>query len=486
MHIYRYICINNFLIIMLLDSNPNNDAINKVALFEAMLRDKSFTFFDVEDFELIIEYYLEFDFKKKAKKALEIALNQYPVDLSLILFQVEFLNSANKFKESLKCLTKLSDFFPNNIDVIFGLGKVHSLLNDNSQALSFLNNTYELILLDSSYNEYLQELANEFIQINEYENAVNVLKHILKLNPDDETVMMELGVAFHDSEKFSEAITYFEDTIDKNPYNYIAWFNLATIHNINLDLEDAIFGYEMCLVINEKFTAAHYGKANSFIQLKEYKKAIDSFNESFIYERPHAYAYCSIGECYEKIGDYSKALLFYEKSLEIDDSIPESWLGIGVVRDLNNQPNQAIKFIKKAIELDKENPDYWYLYAEVLTKLNKNIDAELAFKKVIQLDPNNIDAWIDYSNFLFDYTSKSKAIKEVERAIASNNNQIDLKLRLVAMQISTGSINKAKNSLSAMQNLDNNTFKKLLDIYPEVLNVEEMNKFFQPFIDNSN
>jgi hypothetical protein len=27
--------------------------------------------------------------------------------------------------------------------------------------------------------------------------------------------MMELGVAFHDSEKFSEAITYFEDTIDK-------------------------------------------------------------------------------------------------------------------------------------------------------------------------------------------------------------------------------------------------------------------------------
>jgi DNA polymerase III delta prime subunit len=87
---------------------------------------------------------------------------------------------------------------------------------------------------------------------------------------------------------------------------------------------------------------------------------------------------------------------------------------------------------------------------------------------------------------LFDYTSKSKAIKEVERAIASNNNQIDLKLRLVAMQISTGSITKAKNSLSAMQNLDNNIFKKLLDIYPEVLNVEEMNKFFQPFIDNSN
>ena len=37
----------------------------------------------------------------------------------------------------------------------------------------------------------------------------------------------------------------------------------------------------MCLVINEKFTASYYGKANSYIQLKEYQKAIDAFNDSF-------------------------------------------------------------------------------------------------------------------------------------------------------------------------------------------------------------
>ena len=136
--------------------------------------------------------------------------------------------------------------------------------------------------------------------------------------------MMELGVAYHESGKFHESVNYFKDVIDDNPYSHIAWFNLATIYNVNEDWKEAIFAYEMCLVINEKFTAAHYGKANSFIHLKEYQKAIDSFNESFIYDRPHAYAYCSIGECYEKIGDYSKALMFYEKSIEIDDSLPES------------------------------------------------------------------------------------------------------------------------------------------------------------------
>ena len=397
--------------------------------------------------------------------------------MALTLIKIEFLNASQRFEESLKALNNLNKFHPNNIDVVIGLGRLYSLMENKLEAFKNLNHAYNLILLDSSYNDHLQDLSYEYIQIEKFDSAIKVLKLILNFKPDDESVMMELGVAYNESGKFDESV---------NPYSHIAWFNLATIYNINEDWKEAVFAYEMCLVINEKFTAAHYGKANSFIHLKEYHKAIESFNESFVYDRPHAYAYCSIGECYEKIGDYSKALMFYEKSLEIDDSLPESWLGIGVVRDLNNQPIQAIKFIKKAIDLDDENPDYWYLYAEILAKLNKNSEAELAFKKVIQLDPKNIDAWIDYSNFLFDNTSKSTAINEVKKAIKSNNNQVDLKLRLVAMQISTGNLSEAKSTLSEMQNSDQNTFKKLIDIYPEVLQVEEMNQFFQPFKDNPN
>ena len=37
-----------------------------------------------------------------------------------------------------------------------------------------------------------------------------------------------------------------------------------------------------------------------------------------------------------------------------------------------------------------------------------------------------------------------------------------------------------------MQNTDQNTLKKLIEIYPEVLQVEEMNQFFQPYKDNPN
>ena len=241
----------------------------------------------------------------------------------------------------------------------------------------------------------------------------------------------------------------------------------------------------MCLVIKDTFTAAHYGKANSFIQLKDYQKAIDVFNESFLYDHPHSYAYCSIGECYEKLGDYSKALLFYEKSLEIDDSQSDAWIGLGVVRDLNNQPKEAKKFIEKAIKIDPENAEYWYIFAELLSKLKSTEEAKIAFKKVVELDPSNVDAWIDYSNFLFDNDSQSKAIKEVERAITKNNNEPDLQLRLVAMQISAGKIIEAKKGLMQLQDVEKISCEKLFDIYPEAKNIPEITKVINVYKDKN-
>ena len=86
---------------------------------------------------------------------------------------------------------------------------------------------------------------------------------------------------------------------------------------------------------------------------------------------------------------------------------------------------------------------------------------------------------------MYDNNSKSKALKEVKKGIENNKDDLDLKLRLVAMQISSGLIPDAKSSLSKMQHLDKNIFKKLIDIYPEVLKDKSMNQFFDFYNDNS-
>ncbi len=468
------------------NNSSENEILNKVTLFEEMISGNTFTFFDPEDFEKIIEYYLDLDLNKKASTALDFALNQFPNNLSLSLIKVELLNKKQRFNESFNLLNNINQFFPNNIDIVLNLAKLYALNDEKSKAIEFIEFAYDLILIDSNYNEMLSEVAFEYLQIGQNERAISVMKKILEIDPYNESTMMELGVAFHETGLFQEAIEYFDNTIDKQPYNHLAWFNLGTFYNAIEKWNDALFSFDMCLVISEKFTAAYYGKANSYIQLKEYQNAINAFNDSFLYDHPHSYAYCSIGECYEKLGDYSKALIFYEKSLEIDDSQSDAWIGLGVVRDLKNQPKEAKKFIEKAIKLDPDNPEYWYILAELQSKLKNNKEAEIAFKKVVELDPNNVDAWIDYSNFLFDNSSKSRAIKEVEKAIKKNSDEPDLQLRLVAMQISDGNISDAKTGLAQLQNLEKSSCEKLLEIYPDAKNIPEIINVINRYNDTKN
>ena len=57
-----------------------------------------------------------------------MGLDQYPNDLTLLLIKVETLNASQQFEKSLKILIKLNKFYPNNVDVILGIGKIYSIL----------------------------------------------------------------------------------------------------------------------------------------------------------------------------------------------------------------------------------------------------------------------------------------------------------------------------------------------------------------------
>ncbi|MBM78931.1 MAG: hypothetical protein CL846_10665 [Crocinitomicaceae bacterium] len=469
---------------MLENKDDNQEILNKVALFEEMIDKKSFTFFDVDDFEAIADYYLSVDFKQKAIKAIKIGLSQYPNDLALTLLKVDLLNSNQKFNESFNILKEIEHFFPNNIDVIIALGKLSSVLDFPLVAEDYIDKAFSLSIHDDNSKDILSEIAYEYLQMGLHQKAVLVMKEILYRDPNNETTLLEIGVAFHESNQLDESIQYFNGLIDENPYSYLSWFNLGTAYNVKEMWKDAMFAFDMCLVINEKFTAAHYGKASSYIQLKEYQNAIDTFNESFQFDHPHSFAYCSIGECYEKLGEFKKAIMFYEKSLEIDDSQSDAWIGIGVVRDLINEPLEAKKFINKALRLEPDNAEYWYIYAELLTKIGLKEEAEIAYKKVVELDPKNIDAWIDYSNFLFDNDTKNKAIDEVQRAINKNKDQQDLHLRLVAMQIAEGNLVEAKSNLVSLQNNAKISCEKLFEIYPEAKNIPEISIVIELYNNN--
>jgi Cytochrome c biogenesis factor len=211
--------------------SSNDEILQKVVQFEDMLKGKSFTFFDVEDYENIVDYYIDVEMTSKAISALDFGLNQFPNDLTLSLIKVEVLNSKQLFDDSYRLLKSLEQFYPNNIDILFNLGKIYSITNRIQTAKIYFENTLNLIRVNDSYNDLLSDIAYEFLQIGQNFQAIEVMKRILEINPDDESTMMEIGIAYHETGEYQDAITYFESVIDENPYSHIAWFNIGTLYN---------------------------------------------------------------------------------------------------------------------------------------------------------------------------------------------------------------------------------------------------------------
>ena len=454
------------------ENSDDSFSLDKVVQFEQMIENESFSFLDVEDYEVIINYYIEVEFKDKARLAVQKGLIYHPGNLSLSLILAEFYSLEKLYLKGIDLLNGILSLNPFNGELLMVLGRLNSRQGYFNIAANHFGEALKMSFEDRE--SVLMELAYEYQNMGNCEMAIDVMKELLLINPNNESTLLELGVAYNEVDRDGEALLFFNKLLDENPYSYLAWFNLGTIYNRLLEYENSIFAFELSIAVNENFSASYYGKANVHIQKKEYRKAIDLFNETFKIEQPHSYAYCSIGECYEKIGEYDKALTFYEKSIELDSYQTDAWVGIGVVKDLTNQSIDAVRFFEKALKFEPENAEYWYIYAEILQKLLRTNDAEIAFKKVVELEPNNIDAWIDYSNFLYENNAPKKALNTVRKAIKNNGEEEDLSFRLIAFLLADNKLNEASIKLHNILKKDKKTITKLFEIYPQAKDIQEI------------
>ena len=81
--------------------SPNEQNNFSLSKFESMLKTNSVLFFDSEEFEQIIHYYLENGKISLAKKATKLGLEQHPTATNLKLFQIEMFIFENKLDKVL-------------------------------------------------------------------------------------------------------------------------------------------------------------------------------------------------------------------------------------------------------------------------------------------------------------------------------------------------------------------------------------------------
>ena len=158
----------------------------------------------------------------------------------------------------------------------------------------------------------------------------------------------------------------------------------------------------------------------SYLQTKDYDKAIDYLNSSIKLNPNLPDAYNNRGIAFSNKKLYQKSIEDYNKALNLNKKFFDAYLNKGVSLRNIRQEKLAIECFKNCIKLNPKNPKIYNNLGNIYKDLNEYQKAIEHYSKAIQLDENHTDAYFNRGNLFLILKHINLAIKDYEKIIKSN------------------------------------------------------------------
>jgi len=167
-------------------------------------------------------------------------------------------------------------------------------------------------------------------------------------------VIIFLTLATHNQIKlWSNSVTLFEDTIKKDPNNFVAYALMGQVMFVKGENEKALYYYDKVLKLTPRVYAAYKNK----------------------------------GVVLKKMGKRNEAIKIFEKALKLDKSSVDAYYSLALLYSEDNNLDECIKYALKAIEVKPDYEDGYNILGLALFKKGRIQESILQFEKALQINP---------------------------------------------------------------------------------------------------
>ena len=217
--------------------------------FEFQLENDNISFYDIDELNMIIDYYVNKEDIEKINIVADLAMQLHSHSSGHVLNSImakKYL-SVQDATNALRFL-KDRDNNPDDPDLYVNLGYCYSLLYEHQKSINAYKKAIELFGKDCCPDVYTS-LGLEYMLIRDYKKALIYLKKGLNGCLDTYEQYFEITNCYFNLDKSGEAIDFFKNEIDKNPHNIDAWMSLGNCYLRLHLLEKAVEQYEFALAI---------------------------------------------------------------------------------------------------------------------------------------------------------------------------------------------------------------------------------------------
>ena len=454
----------------LLDYTFDEDTTQAVKKFERMSKNNERCFFDVFEFESIIDYYIESNNSAKALEVVDLAATQHPNSTSIQLLKARALLDKGRAVEALSLLKKIENLEADNCEILISKGMAYGILGDIHGALKMFD---KALTLDSDDAEYvLYSITSVLQNLNYYQQMIPYMHKLIELDPDFKAHLFDLAFAYDKIDDYENSIKYYLEYLEDDPYSDSAWYNLGIIYNKHDMYEKALEAYDFALAINSENTFALFNKANILNLTENYREAIQTYHE-YIENEPDSFeAMTYLAECYERTNNFVLAKKYYQEAIYLAPDFPDPWFGLGILAFDSDNIEDSLLYFRKAVRLDEENPEYWHLLGHAHLKNNETKIAIKCFREALKLNAYYNEIWSDMGRVIFNEEVVEKSIPLLEKAHKIMGDVPGINYLLASLYTHLDIDDKAHKHFLKAISMERDLIEEFLDLFPVVMQRE--------------
>lgn len=362
-----------------------------------MLKTDDVYFFDAEDFEEIIHYYLNMGKIALGKKAIQFGLEQHPNSQELKLLRVEVLVFEDNYEEAEQILDQLQNIDCFNEEIYIQRANIQSKQDNHQGAIDLL---LEALSLSEDSFDIHSLLGMEYLFMDNYEKAKHSFMRCIDFDDADYSSLYNVVYCFEFLEDFDGAIHYLNEYLERNPYCQVAWHQLGKMY-LSIEMhKEALTAFDFAIISDDTFIGAYFEKGKVLESLGRYNEAIENYETTITIDDPTSHAYLRIGKCHEKLKNFDLAKHYYYNTVHEDPLLDKGWIAITDFYFRQKNLKKALKYINKAINIDGENPMYWIRCAKIYVGLGNYDEADFAFKQAVDSGNYELETWYEWAQTL--------------------------------------------------------------------------------------
>tara|TARA_B100000579_G_scaffold415661_1_gene410480 strand:+ start:4748 stop:7030 length:2283 start_codon:yes stop_codon:yes gene_type:complete len=313
-----------------------------------------------------------------SKKYLINYNENHPYDINALLLLAELSTINQNLFDAMFYYYRSLKIKPEDLYTNKSLAKILIQLEDYNEAINILKYIYK----SSNQHEIAYNLGYSYYQINNYDESIKYFTQAILMSPEDYKTYYYLGLSYKANALYKQAQDAFKKCISLNSNWGLGHYELGLIYEIILDDQLAIKHFELANK-NENFDDLNYKLGMLYYKNENFYKAMKPLKEYLLKNMTDYKTMTVIGNIFIEVKRYPEAIDIYNRLIDIEPNNEKFYYNIANSYYMLNDFDNALEYYLRITELNEESYDIFIDIGIILNKKNMFQKAELYLLKAL-------------------------------------------------------------------------------------------------------